>query len=79
MLLVPCSAWMPQATSAERRREESTCAEAGNEADVVDLVSENRRKKRADRDRRREARALAQADAARGLAEASTHKQKGGG
>ena len=59
VLLVPCSASMPQATSAEGRREESTCAEAGSEADVEDLVSEKRRRKRAVRDRIREARATA--------------------
>ena len=65
VLLVPCSAWMPRATSAAGRREESTCAEAGSEPDVEDLVSEKRRRKRAVRDGRREARALAQAYAAR--------------
>ena len=65
VLLVPCSAWMPRATSAEGRREESTSAEAGSEPDVEDLVSEKRRRKRAVRDGRREARALAQAYAAR--------------
>ena len=74
VLLVLSSAWMPRVASAEARREEPTCAEAGSEPDEESLVSQNRRRKRAARNRRKDARALAQADAARGLAEASTHR-----
>ena len=79
VLLVLSSAWMPRVASAEARREEPTCAEAGSEPDEESLVSHNRWRKRAARNRRKDARALAQADAARGLAEASTHRQKSGG
>ena len=79
VLLVLSSAWMSRVASAEARREEPTCAEAGSEPDEESLVSQNRRRKRAARKRRKDAKALAQADVARGLADASTHRHKSGG